>query len=80
MLTLPFSKALTKAPSRGKEHAAHVVMTKVDVADKLVPALELEPEVGVEDCPNERDIALNCLKLIHHHGPSVQKTDGCHLA
>ena len=46
-----FPKALTKAPSRGKEHAAHIVMTKVDVADMLVPALEPEPEAVVEDCP-----------------------------
>ena len=66
-----FPKALTKAPSRGKEHAAHVVMTKVDVADRLVPALEPEPKIAVEGCLDERDIALNCLKLIHHHGPSV---------
>ena len=73
-----FPKALTKAPSRGKEHAAHVVMTKVDVADRLVPALELEPEAAVEDCPDVRDIALNSFKLSHHHGPNVQKTDGSH--
>ena len=53
-----FPKALTKAPSRGKEHAAHIVMTKVDVADTLVPDLESEPEVTVEDCPDVRDIAL----------------------
>ena len=59
--TLP--KALTKAPSRGKEHAAHIVMTKVDVADTLVPALEPEPEAVVEDCPDVRDIALNCLRI-----------------
>ena len=51
-------------------------MTQVDVPDTLVPALEPEPEVAVECCLDERDIALNCLKLIHHHGPSVQKTDG----
>ena len=63
MLTLPFSKALTKAPSRGKEHAAHVVMTKVDIADTLVPALEPEPEAVVEDCPDVRDIALNRLRV-----------------
>ena len=58
-----FPKALTKAPSRGKEHAAHVVMTKVDVADRLVPALEPEPEAAVEDCPDVRDIALNRLRV-----------------
>ena len=69
-----FPKALTKAPSRGKEHAAHVVMTKVDVADRLVPALEPEPEAAVEDRLDDRDIALNCSKLNHHHGPSVQRT------
>ena len=63
MLTLPFSKALTKAPSRGKYHMAHVVMTKVDVADALVPSSEPEPEAAVEDYLDVRDIALNCLKL-----------------
>ena len=60
--------------SRGKEHAADVVMTKVDIADMLVPALKSKPEAAVEDCLDERDIALNCSKLNHHHGPSVQKT------
>ena len=60
--------------SRGKEHAADVIMTKVDIADMLVPALKSKPEAAVEDCLDERDIALNCLKLNHHHGPSVQKT------
>ena len=53
---------------------AHVAMSKVDVADTLVPALELEPEAAVEDRLDERDKALNCPKLNHHHGPSVQKT------
>ena len=66
-----FPKALTKAPSRSKEHAVHIVMTKVVIAYTLVPALEPEPEIAVEGCLDERDIALNCLKLIHHHGPSV---------
>ena len=56
-----------------------LILSKVDVVDTLVPALELEPEVAVEDCLDERDIALNCLNLTHHHGPSVQKTDSCHL-
>ena len=51
-----------------------LILSKVDVVDTLVPALELEPEVAVEDCLDERDIALNCSKLNHHHGPSVQKT------
>ena len=46
-------------------------MSKVNIADTLVPVLELKPEAAVEDCLDERDIALNCLKLIHHHGPSV---------
>ena len=73
-----FPKALTKAPSRGKEHAAHIVMTKVDVVDTLVPALEPEPEAAVEGYLNVRDIALNSFKLSHHHGPSVQKSDGSH--
>ena len=59
---------------RGKEHAAHVVMTKVDDADTLVAALEQELEAAVEDCPDVRDIALNRLKLNYHHCPSVQKT------
>ena len=63
-----FPKVPTKAPSRGKED---VILSKVDVVDTLVPALELEPEVAVEDCLDERDIAINCLKLIHRHGPSV---------
>ena len=53
---------------------ANVVMTSVDIADMLVPALKSKPEAAVEDCLDERDIALNCLKLNHHHGPSVQKT------
>ena len=56
-------KALTKAPSRGKENAAHVVMTKVDVVDTLVPALESESEAAIVDCPNVRDIALNRLRV-----------------
>ena len=46
-------------------------MTKVDIADTLVPALNLEPEAAVEDRLDE--------KLNHHHGPSVQKTDSCNL-
>ena len=54
--------------SRGKEHAADVVMIKVDIADTLVAALKSKPEAAVEDCLDERDIALNCLKY--------QKTDG----
>ena len=53
---------------------AHVTISKVDVADTLVPALELEPEAAVEDRLDERDKALNCPKMNHHHGPSVQKT------
>ena len=53
-----------------------LILSNVDIVDTLVPALELEPEVAVECCLDERDIALNCLELIHHHGPSVQKTDG----
>ena len=53
-----------------------LILSKVDIVDTLVPALELEPEIAVEGCLDERDIALNCLKLIYHHGPSVQKTDG----
>ena len=73
-----FSKALTKAPSRSKEYTVHVVMTKVDIADTLVPALEPEPEAAVEGYLNVRDIALNSLKLSHHYGPSVQKTDSSH--
>ena len=64
--------------SRGKEHAADVVMTKVDIADTLVPVLEPEPGAAVEDCLDERDLALNCLKLYHHHGPRLRKTDDCH--
>ena len=52
---------------------AHVAMSKVDVADTLVSALELEPKAAVEDRLDERDKALNCPKL-NHHGPSVQKT------
>ena len=59
--TLP--KALPKAPSRGKEHAAHVVMTKVDVTDTLVLALELEPEAAVEYCTDVRDMTLNHLRV-----------------
>ena len=48
---------------RGKEHAADVVMTKVDIADTLVPALEPEPEAAVDNCPDVRDIALNRLRV-----------------
>ena len=51
-----------------------LILSEMDVVDTLVPALELEPKVAVEDCLDERDIALNCLKLNHRHGPSVQKT------
>ena len=58
-----FSKALTKVPSRLKKHVVHIVMIKVDVADMLVPALEPEPEVAFEDCPDVRDMALNCLRV-----------------
>ena len=58
-----FSKALTKAPSRGKEHAAHVVMTKVNVTDALVPSLEPEPEAAVGGCPDVRDMALSRLRV-----------------
>ena len=57
------SQSPHKAPSRGKKHTAHVVMTKVDVADTLVPALEPEPEVSVEGCPYVRDMALNRLRV-----------------
>ena len=53
--------ALTKVPSRGKEHAAHVAMTKVYGADTLVPALEIEPDTTVDDCPDVR--AFNRLKI-----------------
>ena len=53
-------------------------MTKLDIANTLVPALAPEPEAAVEDYLDVRDIALNSLKLSHHDGPSVQKTDGCH--
>ena len=53
-------------------------MTKVDIAGSLVLALEPEPEAAVEGYLNVRDIALNSFKLSHHHGPSVQKTDGSH--
>ena len=63
MLTLPFSKALTKAPSRGKEHAAHVVMTRVNVTDALVPSLKPEPEAAVGGCPDVRDMALSRLRV-----------------
>ena len=49
--------------SRGKEHAADVVMTKVDIADTLVPALKSKPEAAVEDCPDVRDIAFNRLRV-----------------
>ena len=56
-------KALTKAPSRGKEYAAHVVMTQVNVADTLVPAFEPESEAAVDNCPDVRDIALNRLRV-----------------
>ena len=73
-----FPKALTKAPSRSKEYTVYVVMTKVDIAGTLVLALEPEPEAAVEGYLNVRDIALNSFKLSHHHGPSVQKTDGSH--
>ena len=59
--------------SRGKEHAADVVMTEVDIEDTLVPALKSKPEAAVEDCLDERDIAFNRLKL--NHVPSVQKSD-----
>ena len=38
-------------------------MTKVDVADTLVPALEPEPEVSIEDCPDVRDMALDRLRV-----------------
>ena len=55
-----FPKALTKVPSRFKEHAAHIVMTKVDVADMLIPVLEPEPEVAVKDFPDVRETATNC--------------------
>ena len=58
---------------------AHVAMSKVDVAYTLVPVLNLEPEAAVEDRLDEKDIAFNCSKLNHHHGPSVQKTDSCNL-
>ena len=58
---------------------AHAAMSKVNIADTLVSALELEPEAAVEDRLDERVIALNCSKLNHHHGPSVQKTDSCKL-
>ena len=57
-----FPKALTKAPSRSKEHAVHIVMTKVVIAYTLVPALEPEPEAAVEDYLNVRDIVLNNLE------------------
>ena len=49
-------------------------MSKVNKADTLVPVLEPKPKAAVEDCLDERDIALNCLKLNHCHEPSVQKT------
>ena len=58
---------------------AHVAVSKVDIADTLVPALELELEATVEDRLDGRDTSLNCSKLNHHHGPSVQKTDSCNL-
>ena len=58
-----FPKALTKTPSRLKEHAAHVVMTKVDVVDTLVPALEPEPELAFEDCSDVRDTAHDRLRV-----------------
>ena len=38
-------------------------MTKVDVADTLVPALEPEPEVAIEDCPDVRDMTLDRLRV-----------------
>ena len=41
----------------------HVVMTRVDVADTLVPALKQEPEVAVEYCPDVRDMALDRLRV-----------------
>ena len=72
-----FPKALTKVPSRLKEHVAHVVMTKVDVADTLVPALEPEPEVAVEDCPDVRDMALDRLRVESSPGSELQKTNDC---
>ena len=50
----------------------------MDIAYTLVPALELEPEAAVEGYLNVRDIVLNNLESSHHHGPSVQKTDGSH--
>ena len=52
-----FPKALTKAPSRRKGRTAHVVMTKVDIMEMLVPTR------GCEDCPNVRDMALSRLRV-----------------
>ena len=53
-----FPRAITST-SRGKEHAAHVVMTEADVTDTLAPVLEPESEVAVEDCLDVRNLALN---------------------
>ena len=50
-----------------------LILSKVVVVDTLVPASELGPEVAVEDCLDERDIALNCLKLNHHYGPRSER-------
>ena len=40
-----------------------LILSKVDIVDTLVPALEPEPEAAVEDCPDVRDIALNRLRV-----------------
>ena len=38
-------------------------MTKMDVADALVPSSEPEPEAAVGGCPDVRDMALSRLRV-----------------
>ena len=58
-----FPKALTKAPSRGKEQAAHVVHGQVGHCGYASSCLGTEPEAAVEDYLDVRDIALNRLRV-----------------
>ena len=50
-------------------------MTKVDIADTLASALESEPEVAVEDCPDVRDMALNRLRVELSPGSECAKDE-----
>ena len=56
-----FPKALTKAPSRGKEQAAHVDHDQVGHCEYASSCLGTEPEAAVEDYLDVRDIALTQL-------------------